>query len=370
MDYFFKAAIESKANRTAKRTIKSIAIRVVAKSMLVGFVFLVAALRPVEVMSKEIVLKESAFKSTDVNRIQISAHKAVIKVMATDSPQLMLKARKIVSEKETTMSSDSWNLVSSLEGGVLNIEVKGPSEKNVWSELQPVVPEFVLEVEVGRQPLEIAIREGSLSVSKAKNDFKIAFVDGDIKIAKSEGEVKIQGVKGSIQIDDQKGRVEVDQQQGRVVVQGLEGDLVVKNFSGESSLSQVHGAIRAVSRLGSVQVTKSVGGIDFEIGKGSLAVSGFQGPLRGKSEDGGVSAQLEAEPDVQVETTHGNVSIKMKSTAGVALKLQTEDGTMWSPAPLNKPVHLGTKKVISGKLNGVGKGSVSVQTKDGAIRVQ
>ncbi len=340
------------------------------KNLTIALPIVLLILFPFEVSSREINLKESAFKSADVSRIQISAYRAAVKVIATDSPQVLVRARKIIPEKEVGPSGDAWNLVSSLESGTLNIEAKGPPEKSIWSESQPVVPEFTIEIEVGRQPLEVTLREGSLLTSKGKNDFKIVFVDGEIKMSKNEGEVKIQGVKGNIQIEDQKGRVEIEQQQGKVGIQGLEGDLVVKNFSGDSNISQVHGAIRVVSRLGNVQVLKSSGGVDFDLGKGALSVSAFQGSLRGKTDDGGVSAQIESEPDVQIETIHGNVSIKLKSTAGVGLKLQTEEGTMWSPAPLNKPVHLGIKKVITGKLNGLGKGSISVRTKDGAIRVQ
>jgi DUF4097 and DUF4098 domain-containing protein YvlB len=115
-------------------------------------------------------------------------------------------------------------------------------------------------------------------------------------------------------------------------------------------------------------ISKSSGAIDFITGRGNLNLAGFEGPIRGQADQGLVSATIEGDAEVHIESNQGAVSVKLPSDSGASVKLQSEEGPLSAPDSLHAQAHA---KSLNGRLSGDGpKGSVAIKTKTAPVKVR
>jgi hypothetical protein len=320
--------------------------------------------------AKEMRYKEMSLDLKDGDRVSVSAIRAIVKLIPsqTGASQIKLRVRKTLSDKAQASALESfnaWSFAFRRDEGVIRIEGKMPELGSVkWTD----APEFIMEIESPAVPAEVSIREGSVSAQGWKSSVHISMVEGQIHIVKSEGGLQLQLGHGEIHIDNHHGRVAIDSLAARLNMNDVQGDLLLDNFSGESKISALHGNIQLHSRLGNTAIQKSAGNFDFENGRGALALSDFDGALRGQTEEGAIAAQLIGDIDCNIESTQGNVSLKLPTGSGAQVHLQTEDGLLNVPTSFKNGKN-GALKVASGQMPGAARGSIAVKSRSGSIRV-
>ncbi len=264
---------------------------------------------------------------------------------------------------------DSWTFSVRREGNIVRVEAKGPDGKNEWEQqIKSAMPELHFEIDAPAVPLEIAQREGVVNVSGWKNSIHVQLVEGQTKFAKNEGSLRAQVQRGEVRIDTHKGRVEVDGFNPKVIATGIEGDTTLDNFAGETSVTTVKGNLQVTTFSGQTMAAKIGGSVDFQVGRGTLNLQDLTGSLRGKLDNGSLIAKISGEPEVNIESQEGGVSLDISPGASPTVRLQSEEGNLTAPGDLASSKQ-GANKVLAGRLNGGGNGSVIVKTKTGNVRV-
>jgi hypothetical protein len=350
---------------------KVVSMRKVAALFLSVFVLL-----PMLLEAREAKYKDSSIEIGPDDRLVIIGFKGTVQLTGVPGGKgssLILKARKSISDKAAAVALEafeSWSFSLRREDKVVRLEMTGPTSRTDWqSQLKSGFPEFTLEIQSPSVPTEIAWREGNVNITGWRSNASITAVDGAVKLAKNEGDIRVQLQKGEIALQNHKGRVEIDSHMARVAITHVEGDVNLENFSGDSNLQDAKGSLRLRSVSGATLVSKSSGSVDFENGRAGLSIQGFDGQIRGQTEEGPVSAQIEGETDVHIESVQGHVSLKLPPNSGAQVRLQTEDGQLTGPDSLSS-ARGAESKTLAGKLGGQVRGNVVVKTKSGNVRIR
>lgn len=337
-------------------------------------------------MAREVKYKDFNFDIRNGDKLFLVGLKGSVKLIATakalskgtgegvgaaeGSGNGLLRVRKNGGTGAAADAFDQWTFTVRRDGNQVKIEAKGPESKSDWENQlkKALIPELHFEVEIpAAAPAEIALRDGTITAQGWKSPLSLQVIDGQIRISKSEGAVRAQAQKGEIRIDTHKGRVEVDGFSPKINLTQLEGELSLDNFSGETNVQGLKGRLNVRSFSGQTAVTKAEGGVDFELVRGSLTYQGA-GSVRGQLENGTVTARVSGDPEVNIEAQSGSVNVDIEPGASPSVKLQSEDGALNAPGDLPS-TRVGNGRVVSGKLNGGGQGSVFIKTKSGNVRV-
>jgi DUF4097 and DUF4098 domain-containing protein YvlB len=193
-------------------------------------------------------------------------------------------------------------------------------------------------------------------------------VSGSVRTQNTEGSLQVQIQHGEVKIDAHRGPLEVDSYGAKLSLQDVEGDLDLTNFAGETAIKGFSGAMDVRSQSGSVNIVKSSGSIDFLNGHGGFVLNGFEGPVRGQTDQGMVTANIEGEAEIHIDSNQGAVNVKLPNNSGASIRLQTEDGSLFAPVMLNSVSHA---KSVAGHLAGEGpKGAVAIKSKSGIVRLK
>ena len=280
-----------------------------------------------------------------------------------------VRVRKSATAAAANEAFDSWTFTVRRDGTAVRVEAKGPEGKNEWEQqMKSGAPELHFDIDAPAVPLEVAFRNGSVTVNQLKSSIQIQLVEGQVRLSKNEGTLRAQVGRGEVKIDSHKGRVEVDGFSPKVIASQIEGELSVDNFAGESSLQTVKGHLQVTTFSGQTMASKVDGGVDFQVGRGTLNLQDLSGNLRGKLDNGSLIAKISGEPEVNVESQEGGVSLDITSNASPSVRLQTEEGNLVAPGDLAQS-KAGGQKMLAGKLNGGGDGSIFVKTKTGNVRI-
>jgi hypothetical protein len=330
--------------------------------------------------AKEIRYKDYALEIREGDRLVISAIKGSVKLTPTteakvDGKRALVKARKTVVDKPGVATDlltkfDALSFNVRREGTAVLVEVRGPDSKASWAQwLKGGMPEMHFELEVPQIPVEISLHEGQINVSNWRQGLALSLVSGSVKSVGTEGFLKLQIQRGQVAVDRHRGSLHVDSFSAKVNIQDLEGDLGLSNFSGDTALAKVKGSLELNSNAGSTSIIKSTGALDFVNGQGALTASGFEGPVRGLSEQGAVNLTIEGDAEVRVESNQGSITVKLPANSGSQVRMQTDEGVLSAPDAIKSAgAHI---RLLNARLPGGGpKGSVAIKSKAGALRVR
>jgi hypothetical protein len=336
--------------------------------------------------AKEVKYKDFNLELHEGDRLSITALRGSIKLTPTGKALVKatgenvqpaegapgngsIRVRKAAGVGPALEAFEQWTFSVRREGNIVRVEAKGPDNKGDWeTQLRSGVPDLHFEIDAPAVPVEAALREGSITATGWKNSLVLQVIEGKITASKNEGMLKAQAQRGEIKIDNQKGRTEADGFNPKIAITAQEGELFVDNFSGESNVQGVKGHLQTTSFSGQTNVTKVEGGADFQVGRGTLHLTDLTGALRGKLDNGSVVAKLNGEPEVNIESQEGGVSLDLPNGASPNVRLQTEDGNLVAPGELAQS-KAGGQKILAGRLGGGGNGSVIVKTKSGNVRL-
>lgn len=328
-----------------------------------------------EAALREVRFKDAPLEIREGDRLVISGIRGSVRLIPLAMGRTpVLRAKKIMAEKFAATAGerfDALNYQVRRGDGVLVIEARGPASKAEWGEwLKPGGPELVLEIEAPAVPVEVSLHSGLITTQNWKGPLSTTLVEGVVRTSATEGPLRLQVQKGEARVDSHRGRLEFDTYGARLNAQNVDGELMVENFSGETSLSQIKGNIQLRSHAGGSSIAKSTGALDFELGRGGLTVTGFEGPLRGQTANGSVVAALEGEAEVAIESVQGPVTVKLPGESAAFVRLQSETGSLSAPEPV-RPGQAGTLKTAVGRLGGSGpRGTVVIRSKAASLRVR
>jgi hypothetical protein len=342
--------------------------------------FIGIGLLPFSAFAKEVAVSgvdSSVLASTsDYNRIAIIALKGSVKINQgglSSSP--ILKISKSLNEKtassEATQHFEKLGVSVHREAQTLVVEYLGPSSKSDdvdW--LKASQPDLKIDLSGFRAvPVDIFLREGMVEIVGTTQSVSATVVDGVIRAIDSSGTLKLSAQKGEIRVEGSRGRVSIDATSAKVTALRNDGELTIGNLSGESNVSDHKGAIELKTYSGVSNISKSSGTLDIALGRGALNLNGFEGPVRGQTDQAAITATLIGESEVNLTSEQGPVTLKLPSGSGASIHLQSEEGSVQAPPPL-KPLNGNTHQWTGRMAGELGRGSVVVHSKSGSIRIR
>lgn len=327
--------------------------------------------------AKEVRYKDYLFDVQPGDRIALAGLKATVKLVpGTDNRRGILRVRKAVSDKASNAELAKFEALSfnlRREGATILVEIKGPDGKTQIAQwMKQGSPEMNFEIEMPPAiPVEISLRDGQVSTANWHQPLAVNLVTGSLKTAGTDGSMRLQIQRGSVNVERHHGPLQIDSFAAKLAMQEIEGDLTVTNFSGETSIQRAKGSLDLTSSQGTTLVAKSSGSIEFNNGHGQLTANGFEGPIKGQTEQGAVSVALEgeADADVRIESNQGGVTVKLPAASGSLVRMQSEEGVLTPPDAIRPSGPHG--KLINSRLPGTGpKGTVSLKSKAGNLRVK
>lgn len=242
----------------------------------------------------------------------------------------------------------SWlNVLSHASSQVKKIEIWGPSI-----------------------PAEIQLRGGAVTVQKWSKDLKVSVTQGRVNALNGAGSLQVYVQKGDVTIQDHNGKVETDSYNGSMTLRNIQGDVDASLFAGQLQIEKVRGFLSLATQQSNGKINQGSGTIQFENGKGSLNIQGFQGRMEGQNQDGSVTVSMALDSEVDVNSKSGKVAVQLPPASGALLNLMTVEGEIFVPSEL-KVTKLSAEKSVRGRLRGdAQRGSVFVRSQDGTISVK
>lgn len=341
---------------------------------LVAFVTVLGAVQ--NLAAKEVRYKDYPLEIRESDQLVFRFMRGSLKVVGSATPgtSAVLRAKKVVrnSASESELAEfENLSFVVRRSGSALFIETNGSEDRSALTKAleSNAGPEMHFELVAPAVPVEVSIRTGEVQAQNWKENLSIDLVDGRVKTATGEGALKIQIQRGEVLVDDHRGNVTVDSYAAKVTLNSVRGDLSLSNFAGDSTLNDVKGHLDLVGASGAMNIGQSSGSADFSMSRGAIVMTAFEGPVKGYAGQGTVTVAIKGEADIQVESEQAPVTVRLPASSGARLNLQTEDGYLRLPDPLQKS--LAGARRYTGHLKGGGdKGGVTVKSKTGFIRIQ
>jgi len=278
----------------------------------------------------------------EVDVLEVNGRQALIVRYPSDEvvyPEMGRRSRTTVRVREDGSFGDG-------SGGRRNeVEIRGSGDGiEAWADL-------IVRVPAGRD----------LAVHLAVGGAEVGAVDGDVSIDTGSGEVHARGGSGTLNLDTGS---------GTVTVEDFQGDLLVDTGSGAVELSGIRGGeIEVDTGSGSVR-GDGVSAAHFRVdtGSGQMILSRVACP-EVFLDTGSGSVELELLEDVDelvVDTGSGGVTIRVP--AGLGAEVEVDTGAGGIDLDLELEVRTIKRNYMRGVL-GDGRGSISIDTGSGAVRL-
>ena len=158
---------------------------------------------------------------------------------------------------------------------------------------------------------------------------------------------------------------------GNLSARGLTGTLQVHSGDGSVTLEDVHGDLRLGASDGNVNVRQATGTLEARGSDGHMTIDGQFTGVQLHTSDGNLDFTLAPGSKLnaasRIETSDGQVVLRVPSTLAADLEISTSDGRIDCSLPLTMD-HYDSSHNIHGRLNGGGT-PLSVHTSDGNVRI-
>ena len=193
---------------------------------------------------------------------------------------------------------------------------------------------------------------------------------GKITATNVDGHIRLQAANAPITVNDVRGTLGIDVGAGDVQLTGAQGEVKVSTGSGEVHISRAKG--RALSiETGSGNVAASgleADQLEVQTGSGDVRVTEVKAPqVQLETGSGGITVELHGDvARLDIDTGSGDVAITAPANLSARLDMETGSGDINSDFPLS--VTRSGRDHVRGTV-GDGKGSISVETGSGEIRL-
>jgi hypothetical protein len=339
--------------------------KVMMKVMFVGlFVSLSPLFNKVWALAQEFPVK-------DISHLLINSEEATITMISSPSTAL-----KIQIEADGAGDIASWVSMDS-SGDTIRITDKsarphfesGSKSKNAKLDAKRA-GRIRIDISGATVATEIHLLEGSVLVQRWNKEVYAHVQRGKVVAQNNSTSLVVHVQKGEVSISNHQGKVIVDNVQATSLIKDLNGDLELQSFLGDATIEKVTGSLLLNSAQGNLKVVGGSGSLQFDIVKGSLITQGFEGRVEGHSQEGTVSILGSKDPDVNIRTQSGRVTVNTASNSGALLNLASTEGEIYVPSYLHVGRE-GTSRSLRARLKGeVQKGTILVRSQDGNIMVK
>lgn len=203
-------------------------------------------------------------------------------------------------------------------------------------------------------PVEVHLADGIVSASKWTQPLTIDLLKG--KLTAKDCKTSISGLvqNGSATITDHQGPTELEFFRGEAAFKNYLGDVKVSGFKVDLNAEKFTGLLNLNQHHGGSKITKSGGTLRFENSKATLAAIDFNGRIEGSTAEGYVNIQAGKEPEVQVKTQSGKISVSAPGS-GALVSAHNEEGEIQGPSSMKVEKDKGAR-VLRGRLKGSDKG--------------
>lgn len=309
--------------------------------------------------NERLLLADSVDVSTvGVRAVWIKGYRGLVTINSSESEMA-----------KVTYTKSLWGVNVRKNLDRLEIEVIGPSDKQVWLDAieKGQVPSVNLEISMPPLPLEMAWREGSVTIRNWTAAAELRLVQAQVLSEEGGGSLSADVHSGLIKISKHKGDVKVIGYDPKLEIDNIEGEVMVDNYTGISRFSSITGNLTLTAYRGLMSVAQGKGKLEVENDRATIKIENHEGPLRGKTTLGTVMASLKGEIDVQLKSDDGDVKLKVLDS-GADVNLATEKGQLLVPSFL-QTYRTETRKTARGKLRGGQPGRIYVRSQSGSVQI-
>lgn len=183
---------------------------------------------------------------------------------------------------------------------------------------------------------------------------------GDINVAGTRSRVSLSTSSGLITASDLKGRSELESASGNVNLQRIDGATKVSALNGQIAITEITGDLEIEQVVGSTRIDHAdLSGFRFESASGDIDLDGT----------------LSARGTYGIETSSGNVTLRVPATLGATFQFETFSGDLRAPdfdlvlrpTSRNNAGHNDDRREYT--ING-GGATVSIETFNGAVTIR
>ncbi len=187
-------------------------------------------------------------------------------------------------------------------------------------------------------------------------------VDGAISVQVASADIAAEGTRGILKLDTGSGNVDV---------RNASGDLSLESGSGDITATGLHGGrVKVETGSGNITLTGAEATVlKLSTGSGEITATGAKGDeLAFETGSGNIDVALTAGFNrLAVETGSGDVTVRVPSTIGAEVDLDTGSGEI-DLGGLTMQVRRLSEDHISGTI-GDGRGRLSIETGSGNVRL-
>jgi DUF4097 and DUF4098 domain-containing protein YvlB len=214
--------------------------------------------------------------------------------------------------------------------------------------------------------LKIHSTSADIKAKEIKGDIEIACTSGDIQLKQIAGEVEITVTSGDLILSRIDGNMQIDATSGDLRVEGLKGSLNYRSSSGDFKGEGIEGDLEIVSSSGDIRVVDFSGTIEVEGSSSDVVVEQARGSFSAQTTTGDivlVNRNL-AEKDCRLETSSGDIRLRLSEKQAGRLDLETVSGTLKVDFPMT--VESVSEHRLSGFVSKSGTG-IFIRTTSGDV---
>ena len=291
------------------------------------------------------------------------------------------------------ISNDYGTTVIGGSGGNLSLDNRSGriDIKTFTGTLNIKAPYATINAEKVSGRADVESQSGSVSLPTVGSDVMVNApystivvekVEGDARITGKSGSVRVNGVRG-LQVDAPYSTIDADNVKGvqgePVIITGQSGRIALSRVSSgvdvqspytNIDLSDIGGDVRLGTKSGTVRASKVKGNWTSLTEYSRLTVTELGGKkVLVENKSGGVDIELMTVPDmVEIVNSYADVRLEIPKGLDADVRLKAEYGEIESDLSV-KVEKMGSGAISLGKA-GAGKGSLSIETKSGSVRVR
>lgn len=266
-------------------------------------------------------------------------------VIVSPFAQVSLVSGAVPMARATGSNQLSWS--SRMDGKILRIigSASSGTKMNAAVKVDVIGPGL---------PVEIHLAEGAITGHRWTQSVMVDLLKG--KIAMKDCKSSVTGLlqNGNASFIDHQGTVRLELFRGDVLAKTFTGDLEISGYKTDVVVDKFQGLINIHQHQGGDKITNSAGTLRFDNAKATVAAIGFNGRVDGQTAEGYVNIQAGSEPEIQIRTQTGKVSVSAPGS-GAMVSAHNEEGEITGPSSMRVEKDKGAR-VLRGRLKGTDKG--------------
>ncbi len=177
----------------------------------------------------------------------------------------------------------------------------------------------------------LATRHAPVQAARIGGELQVTSENGEVAVETASRSVAITGTDGTIFVRDVKGSLTIEAKNAGIQARDIQGDVAIESRDEAVTLVGVGGSARVVSPQSSVIVEEVEGALEIESSHDDVRVSDFGSSLKVRSSHAAVRvASGKLAGNVSVETTYGDVELRVPKGASLRLEATARDGELRS----------------------------------------